>query len=132
MEISRNWRLKNQRYRLEGTTCNCGYKSFPPRRICPNCKENPQEPLEFSGNGVIYSYATVYEAPAGFQEYVPYTVALIQLDEGPLLSAQLTDVDPEDVAIGMRVEMVTRKLRERGKAGLIIYGYKFRPLLVLT
>jgi hypothetical protein len=56
-------------------------------------------------------------------------VALIKLDEGPLLSAQLTDIDPEDVTVGMRVEMVTRKLKEQGETGLIVYGYKFRPVL---
>lgn len=129
MEISRNWRLRAQRYRLEGTTCECGYRSFPPRRICPQCKRNPQTPSAFNGAGEVYSYATMYEAPSGFEEYLPYTVALIRLDDGPLVSAQLTDVDPEEVTIGMRVEMVTRKLREHGEAGLIVYGYKFRPLL---
>lgn len=129
MEISRNWRLKNQRYRLEGTTCTCGQKSFPPRKICPKCRENPQHTVQFSGRGHVYSFTTVYEAPEGFEEYVPYNVALIQLEEGPLVSAQLTDVDPEEVSIGMKVEMVTRKLKEQGDTGLIVYGYKFRPVL---
>lgn len=129
MEISRNWRLKNQRYNLEGTICQCGHKNFPPRQVCPKCKENPQHPVNFAGTGKVYSYATVYEAPEGFEEYVPYTVGLIRLDDGPLLSAQLTDVDPDEVSIGMKVEMVTRKLKEKGENGLIIYGYKFRPLL---
>ncbi len=129
MEIPRNWRLKNQRYRLEGTTCTCGYRSFPPRRICPKCRENPQSISQFTGAGKIYSYTTVYEAPEGFEDYIPYSVALVKLDEGPMVSAQLTDVDPEDVAIGMRVEMVTRKLKEHGETGLIVYGYKFRPVL---
>ncbi|MBC7254994.1 MAG: hypothetical protein H5T66_02655, partial [Chloroflexi bacterium] len=48
---------------------------------------------------------------------------------GPLVTAQLTDVFPDEVSIGMPVEMVTRKLREEGEEGLITYGYKFRPLL---
>jgi uncharacterized OB-fold protein len=129
MEISRNWRLKNQRYNLEGTTCRCGHKSFPPRKVCPRCKENPQTPVRFDGVGEVYSYTTVHAAPEGFEEYVPYSVALIKLDEGVFVSAQLTDVDPEEVTIGMQVEMVTRKLREQGDTGLIIYGYKFRPVL---
>jgi len=129
MEISRNWRLKNQRYNLEGTTCRCGYKSFPPRKVCPKCKENPQSTARFIGTGEVYSYTTMYEAPEGFEEYVPYTVALIALDDGPMISAQLTDVEPEDVAIGLRVEMVIRKLKEQGETGLIVYGYKFRPVL---
>jgi uncharacterized OB-fold protein len=51
------------------------------------------------------------------------------LDEGPLVTAQLTDVDPDELEIGMPVEMVTRKLREEGEDGLIVYGYKFRKRL---
>ena len=47
-------------------------------------------------------------------------------------SAQLTDVDSSDVAIGMPVEMVTRKLRVEGDEGLVHYGYKFRPVLAAS
>ena len=46
-----------------------------------------------------------------------------------MVTAQLTDVDNDAVHIGMEVEMVTRKLREEGAEGQIIYGYKFRPVL---
>jgi uncharacterized OB-fold protein len=77
----------------------------------------------------VYSFSTVYDAPAGYVDYPPYTVALIELEEGPLLTAQLTDVDTEDVHIGMPVEMVTRKIKEEGENGLIVYGYKFRPAI---
>jgi len=77
----------------------------------------------------VYSYSTVYSAPRGFKEYLPYTVALVKLEEGPMLTAQLTDVDPDEVRIGMPVEMVTRKISEDGEAGQILYGYKFRPVL---
>ncbi len=85
-------------------------------------------PHSFSGRGRVYSYPTVYQAPAGYHEYLPYTVALIQLEEGPLLTAQLTDVNPEEVEIDMPVEMVIRKLRDYDHEGLIVYGYKFRPV----
>jgi len=44
------------------------------------------------------------------------------------VTAQLTDVDPEDVAIGLPVEMVTRRLQEQGAHGYLVYGYKFRPI----
>jgi len=47
-----------------------------------------------------------------------------------MVTAQLTDVDQEAVQIGMPVEMVTRKMRDgRRRAGMIVYGYKFRPRL---
>jgi uncharacterized OB-fold protein len=60
---------------------------------------------------------------------MPYTVALVKLEEGPMVTAQLADVTPDEVEIGMPVEMVTRKLRQEGEQGVVLYGYKFRPLL---
>ena len=116
---------------MVGEVCNeCGSKLFPPRDVCPECAKPAYEPFTFSGNGRVYSYSTVYQAPAGFEEFVPYTVALVELDEGPLVTGQLTDADQDEIEIGMPVEMVTRKLREEGEDGLIVYGYKFRkPLL---
>ncbi len=155
MEIPRHWRLKQQRYNLVGEVCEQGHKVFPPRDVCPDCHGEAKIPFKFSGRGVVYSYTTIHEAPAGFEQEVPYNVALIKLDEGPMITAQLTDVEshqesaeawvdqskgwPEipingaqekvfDIEIGMPVEMVTRKLNEDGEKGLINYGYKFRPI----
>ncbi len=130
MNISQNWRLSGQRYQLRGEVCShCGAAIFPPRDVCPECAKPAQELVTFSGKGIIYSYTTVLDAPEGFDDQKPYTVALIKLDEGPMVTAQLTDLDGEP-EIGMRVEMVTRKLRTDGDAGVIVYGYKFRPLLI--
>jgi uncharacterized OB-fold protein len=40
MDVPRHWRLKAQRYRLEGALCPvCGRPSFPPRPACPDCIE---------------------------------------------------------------------------------------------
>jgi uncharacterized OB-fold protein len=128
MEISRNWRLQKQRYGLVGEVCeHCGDKIFPPRDVCPNCAEEAKTLYQFSGKGEIYSFTTVYDAPQGYEEQAPYTVAIVKLEEGPLVTAQLTDVDNGKVEIGQKVEMVTRKLREDGERGMLVYGYKFRP-----
>jgi hypothetical protein len=113
---------------LEGEICeHCGAKIFPPRDICPECKQPAKKPYTLSGQGEVYSYSTVHNAPEGFEAYTPYTVALVKLAEGPMITAQLTDVHPDDVEIGMPVEMVTRRLRAQGDEGTIVYGYKFRP-----
>ena len=62
--------------------------------------------------------------------YFSSSLALIRLEEGPLITAQLTDLEEEGVEVGMPVEMVTRKLRSTtDERGLLVYGYKFRPLL---
>ena len=86
------------------------------------------EHYKFSGRGSIYSFTVVRDAPAGFEQFVPYPVALIKLEEGTIITAQLTDIDLDDIHIGMEVEMVTRKLKEDGENGIIVYGYKFRPI----
>ena len=129
MEIPRHWRLRKQRYSLVGEVCpHCDAKLFPPRDVCPECGGEAKNLYNFSGRGEVYSYTTVYEPPAGYEEYSPYTVALVKLAEGPLVTAQLTDVDQDKVEIGMPVEMVTRRLRSDGdERGLLVYGYKFRP-----
>ncbi len=129
-KVAHDWRLKGQRYRLEGEECpHCSAKIFPPRDVCPECHQPAKEPYTFSGRGEVYTFSTVYHVPQGFEDYAPYTVALVQLEEGPMITAQLTDVRPEQVQIGMPVEMVTRKLRTQGDEGTISYGYKFRPML---
>ncbi|MBI3760292.1 MAG: Zn-ribbon domain-containing OB-fold protein [Chloroflexi bacterium] len=130
MEVSRHWRLRKQRYALVGEVCeHCGDKIFPPRDVCPNCAEEAKTLYTFSGKGEVYSYTTVYDAPEGYEGQAPYTVAIVKLEEGPLVTAQLTDVDNGKVNIGQPVEMVTRKLRTDGEKGMIVYGYKFRPHL---
>jgi len=130
MHPARAWRGRSQRYRLEGEICEgCGARLFPPRDVCPECQRPARTPYPFSGRGEVYSYTVVYEPPAGYEEQAPYIVALIKLEEGPLVSAMLTDVGPEEVYIGMPVEMVTRVLHRQGEHGVIAYGYKFRPVL---
>jgi uncharacterized OB-fold protein len=115
MEIARHWRLKQQRYGLVGEVCpHCDYKIFPPRDVCPNCGDEAKTQYAFSGKG--------YDANA------PYTVAIVKLSEGPMVTAQLTDLGDQPIEIGMPVEMVTRKMRNDGdERGIIVYGYKFRP-----
>jgi uncharacterized OB-fold protein len=130
MEITSHWRIKKQRYALVGEVCpHCSAKIFPPRDICPECGDEAKDHYQFSGRGEVYSYTTLYNAPAGYEEQAPYTVAMVQLEEGPLVTAQLTDIDVKEPEVGMPVEMVTRKLGSEGDRGILIYGYKFRPIL---
>jgi len=130
MEITSHWRFKKLRYALVGEVCpHCSAKIFPPRDICPECGDEAKDHYQFSGRGEVYSYTTLYNAPAGYEEQAPYTVAMVQLEEGPLVTAQLTDIDVKEPEVGMPVEMVTRKLGSEGDRGILIYGYKFRPVL---
>lgn len=131
MEIPRHWRLKQQRYALVGEVCpHCEAKIFPPRDVCPNCGKEAKTEYTFSGKGEVYSYTVMSDAPAGYEQQAPYAVALVKLQEGPIITAQLTDLGGQPVQIGMPVEMVTRRIRQDGdERGMLVYGYKFRPVL---
>jgi len=132
MEVPRHWRLRKQRYSLIGEECpHCHAKIFPPRDVCPECGGEAKTAYTFSGKGEVYSFTRMVNAPAGFNEQAPYTVALVKLEEGPVVTAQLTDLGDQDVQIGMPVEMVTRRLRSDGdERGILVHGYKFRPAMV--
>jgi hypothetical protein len=131
MDIPRHWRLKKQRYALTGEVCpHCNAKIFPPRDVCPECGDEAKTEFTFSGRGEVYSFTEVFNAPEGFQTSIPYHVALVKLEEGPMVTAQLTDLGEQGVEIGMPVEMVTRRLPSEGdESDLLVYSYKFRPLM---
>ena len=130
MQVAQQWRLGAQRYQLIGEECqSCGVKIFPPRDVCLECAAPAKDVFTMTGVGEVYSFSTVYDAPRGFEGGAPYLVALVKLDEGPMVTAQLTDLDIDEVEIGLQVEMVTRKLQADGDEGMIVYGYKFRPII---
>lgn len=127
MQVSRYWRHFREKYRLIGGKCENGHVFFPHRQVCPVCGSRNVEEYEFSGKGKVISWTIVRNPPSGFEYYKPYPLALVQLEEGPIVLAQLTDVDPEEIDFGMEVEVVTKKIREFEEDGIILYGYKFRP-----
>lgn len=124
--ISLKWRRIPNRYRLLGTHCEtCGSDYFPPRVVCPKCgRKTKMVPKQFSGYGKIYSYTIIRTPPASQKENAPYALAIIQLDEGPKLTAQI--LPGKEPKIGARVKLAFRRISEDGTQGLIHYGYKFQ------
>lgn len=125
----RFWRESSQRYNLIGTKClNCNKVYFPPRDICPDCRRNSIEKrkeIQLSGLGNILTYTIVHSPLPAFDLQVPYIMAIIELEEGPRVTAQIVNCEIDDVKIGANVKSVFRKIREDGKSGIIHYGYKF-------
>ena len=128
MEIPRIHRLGLQLRRLTGTRCvNCSERLIGPRSICSACGGTNVQPVEFANTGHLVTFTEIFNPPSGYEAVAPYFIGLVQLDNGPRVLAQLTDVNQQEVRIGMRVEMVFRRLLVDGDAGPILYGYKFRP-----
>jgi uncharacterized OB-fold protein len=125
---SRYWREIPQRYRLEAKKCkNCGYVSFPPRLICPKCKNREFEDTKLAEKGKVLTFTVIRVPPGQFVDQAPYAVGIVELDDGVKLTGQIVDCDFEDLKIGERVKIEFRKIFDAGQAGILCYGYKFVP-----
>ncbi len=128
MSVARFWRKIPQRYNLIGTHCRtCGRYFFPPRTLCPDCRRAGEiEEYRFKGTGSVVTYTVIRSASDQFEQQTPYVLAIVQLDEGPRLTAQIvTPVD--EIRTGMRVRPVFRKIAVEGDSGVIHYGTKYAP-----
>jgi len=132
--VPRFWREIPQRYNLIGNQCGaCDRIYFPPRESCPYCRRKSMgnmKEIKLGSKGKVVTYTIIYVAPEPFERQAPYPIAIIELDEGPRVTAQIVDCELEDVKIGMRVQSTFRKIQEDGYIGAIHYGYKFKPLEV--
>ena len=77
--------------------------------------------------GQVLTYTVIHTAPPGFANLVPYVVAVLEMDDGTRLMAQVADVAPEDVGIGTRITLEFRKVRQDGRSGAIAYAHKAVP-----
>lgn len=128
--VARFWREIPQRYNLVGNKCgSCGRVFFPPRESCPDCRRKSigkMDEYKLSGKGKVITYTIIHVAPENFEEQVPYPIAVIELEEGPRITAQIVDCPVEEVKIGLQVEKTFRRIQEEGYTGAIYYGYKFK------
>ncbi|MBU0497463.1 MAG: Zn-ribbon domain-containing OB-fold protein [Candidatus Thermoplasmatota archaeon] len=132
MSVPRFWREIPQRYNLIGNKCEiCSKVYFPPRESCPVCRRKSIghiKDLKLSGKGEVFTYSIIHVSSGEFEEQVPYPIAIIKLDEGPMITAQIVDCDPDCVKIGMRVESTFRQIQQDGYTGALYYGYKFKKV----
>ena len=86
---------------------DCGHVRWPPADFCPACLSNIYDYLVSKGWGRIYTFAVYHQAfhPA-FADDLPYTVAIVALDEGPRLLTNIVQCRSDEVKCGMRVTVV--------------------------
>ena len=126
---ARDWRSRFERYALVGTRCNKCRKDYYPRRpVCPGCHSRDVADVQLPHKGTVIAYNVNYLATMGFMQELPMARALVQLDgNGPVVFSDVVDCDPDSVEIGMRVEMVVRRIK-RESNGNVQYAHKWRPV----
>ena len=102
---------------------DCGAYIHYPRAMCPKCNSFDLEYTKVSGKGEIYTWAVAHRAfHLGFANDVPYATIVVELDEGVRLMSNIVDCKPEDLYIGMPVEVVFDDVTEE------VTLPKFRPV----
>lgn len=95
--------------RLLGLKCNdCGAITTPPKMVCRQCSGSDMEVIELKGSGKIKTFTTVFVASEGREEEVPYTIVIVELDDGPWVMGNLGGIDPNEASmelIGKKVTM---------------------------
>ena len=118
---------------LMGSKClSCGITLLGKRHACENCASTDLEAVDFSRRGKVYSYTVALYAPpqpfaGSVSPFVPYPIVWIDLPEGARILSSLTDCKPEEVSIGMEVELVVDRGWEDEKGNEVMI-YKFKPV----
>ncbi len=105
--------------KLMGVRCRgCGKLSAVPRPVCPSCRSNDLQWHEFSGRAALAAFTCISAAPAsmakrGYGRNNPYCAAIVELEEGPRVSALVVGVDgnnPQNIKTGMTLVLDTSDL----------------------
>ncbi|MBX9472371.1 Zn-ribbon domain-containing OB-fold protein [Microcella sp.] len=90
--------------RLQRCTA-CGIAQFYPRSLCATCGGSV-EWFAATGKGTVHTFTVVRTHGAEpFRSLVPFTLAIVELEEGPRMMTNLTGIDPDDVRIDLPVEL---------------------------
>ena len=103
----------------------CATFNFHPKAWCINCGSRELAWTDAQPTGTVYSFTVSRSVAMNFQGWqadLPVLMCLIDLDDGARLYGQLTDCQPEDIRIGMRVTVWFESISD--EAGIP----KFRPL----
>jgi uncharacterized OB-fold protein len=89
-----------------------GRPQFFPRPVSLATGRRNTEWREVSGRGSVYTFTNTFNGWPGHEERVPYLCALVELEEGVRILANLYNVKPEDVRIGMPVKVFWEELAD--------------------
>lgn len=121
-----SFRDEDWKFGFSASRCNaCGFRHLPPARVCLNCHAVDQMSHERIAD-LKATVATYTVDRLAFSPAPPLVAAVIDFDGGGRFNAELTDVDPDAIGIGDRVEMTFRRLYTA--QNIHNYFWKARPV----
>jgi hypothetical protein len=107
------WQATRERRLIMQWCRPCERVVFYPREVCPRCLGSELEWRDSTGIGTVYAFSVHYRTGSPeMMDRTPYAVALVDLDEGARLMTNIVGCDPDDVAVGMRVQVTWELLTD--------------------
>jgi len=97
--------------KVMGTKCkDCGAVYFPPRSDCFKCLDSNMEWFEVSGAGKLLSFSELKYGPVGFENDLPYTIALVDYGDYKVFGRISKDIPYEELKVGMGLKAESNTL----------------------
>jgi uncharacterized OB-fold protein len=92
--------------RVMATQCaGCGASYFPPRADCCGCLSSDMDWKEIDGPGRLLTHSRLLYAPQGFDQDLPYTIAVLDFGEFKVFGRIDDSVEPDEIKIGMLMKV---------------------------
>jgi uncharacterized protein len=125
--IEQFYKFLQQRKLMAGRCLKCGKIHLPPRPICDNCYNQQFKWMEISGKGKLLTFTIIHVAPPSFQSMAPYTVGIVELENGLKLPGMVSCTTEEQLKVGMPVA-IDFKTCSTGQAWPQWQRYCFKPI----
>lgn len=99
------YKFVSERKIMAARCSECGTLLLPPRPVCTKCLSTDFKWVELRGNGKLLSYTVIHVSPVQFESMAPYTVGIVELEDGPHLPGMIRDVEPEKIMVGMDLKV---------------------------
>ena len=122
-EVNRPFWEATRRRELHLQHCrDCSHVWYPAGTNCPKCLSTNFEWSAISGRGTVWSFIVYHHCwHRGFEKDIPYNVAMIQLEGGPIVISNIVDVQNDSIKVGMPVNVVFEPATEQ------VTLFKFTP-----
>jgi uncharacterized OB-fold protein len=100
-----------EKEQVVGSRCkDCGLVFFPPRADCYQCLTSNMEWFEVTGSGKLLTYSKLEYAPVGFENDLPYAIAVLDYGDYKVFGRIAGDLSDDEIQVGMEMKTVVNQL----------------------
>ena len=99
------YKFVSERKLMAAKCKKCGTMLLPPRPMCTKCFSSDLEWVKLKSKGKLVTYTVIHVSPKQFESLIPYTVGIVELEDGLKLPGMIRGVEPEKISVGMDLKV---------------------------